>query len=135
MRTHPVYTVHNTSCKIGQYDEHCSLSRCFASLQPFLAKTYELTPATTGLFFMLFGATYTAFTPVFGWLMDRGVLDGFTALLLGNLGIGLALACLAPAPPLNLVLARHPWLPGLSMALQGAATSATYIGSLICMLK
>ena len=112
MRTHPVYTVHNTSCKIGQYDEHCSLSRCFASLQPFLAKTYELTPATTGLFFMLFGATYTAFTPVFGWLMDRGVLDGFTALLLGNLGIGLALACLAPAPPLDLVLARHPWLPG-----------------------
>ena len=110
-------------------------TRCFASLQPFLAKTYGFTPATTGLFFMLFGATYTAFTPVFGWLMDRGVLDGFTALLLGNLGIGLALACLAPAPPLDLVLARHPWLPGLCMALQGAATSATYIGSLICMLK
>ena len=84
---------------------------------------------------MLFGGTYTAFTPVFGWLLDRGVLDGFTALLLGNLGIGLALACLAPAPPLDLVLARRPWLPGLCMALQGAATSATYIGSLICMLK
>ena len=84
---------------------------------------------------MLFGGTYTAFTPVFGWLLDRGVLDGFTALLLGNLGIGLALACLAPAPPIDLVLARRPWLPGLCMALQGAATSATYIGSLICMLK
>ena len=64
--------------------------RCFASLQPFLAKTYGLTPATTGLFFLLFGATYTTFTPVFGWLMDKEVLDGFTALVLGNLGISLA---------------------------------------------
>ena len=84
---------------------------------------------------MLFGATYTTFTPVFGWLMDKEVVDGFTALLLGNLGIGLALACLAPAPPLDLILAQHSWLPGLCMALQGAATSASYIGSLICMLK
>ena len=109
--------------------------RCFASLQPFLAKTYGLTPTTTGLFFLLFGATYTTFTPVFGWLMDKEVVDGFTALLLGNLGIGLALACLAPAPPLDLILTQHSWLPGLCMALQGAATSASYIGSLICMLK
>lgn len=111
------------------------INRCFASLQPFLAKTYGFTPATTGLFFMLFGAAYTAFTPVYGWLMDQGMLDGFTALLLGNLGISLGLACLAPAPPLDLVLAQHPWLPGLCMAIQGAATSATYMGSLICMLK
>lgn len=107
---------------------------CFASLQPFLAATYQFTPSTTGLVFLAFGAAYTVSTPVLGSLTDGG-LSPYTAIVLGNLGIGVALAALAPSPPLRLLLPLHPALPPLCMALQGVATSATYIGSLVFMLK
>ena len=107
---------------------------CFASLQPYLYTTYGFTSAYTGLAFMMFGLTYTFFTPVFGWMIDRG-LDGFTAMLLGICVISVSMAFLAPAPPLLEAVGHRPWLLMLCMAVQGVGTSAAYLGSLIYMLK
>jgi hypothetical protein len=39
------------------------------SLQPFLESKFELTTVATGLMFTVEGATYAAFSPLWGWLL------------------------------------------------------------------
>ena len=52
-----------------------------ASLEPFMCKTFSSSPSDVGLAYMTFGVTYTVFTPIFGYLIDRG-LDGLLDILL-----------------------------------------------------
>ena len=46
-----------------------------ASLEPWLKEEYGLSSSQTGLVLMTFGLVYTVFTPLCGFLTDRG-LDG-----------------------------------------------------------
>ena len=42
------------------------------SLEPHLLNTFNLPPSTTGLVFTAFGITYSIFSPVAGYLTDKG---------------------------------------------------------------
>ena len=104
-----------------------------ASLEPFLNSTYGLSSSQTGLVFMAFGLTYTVFTPIFGFLTDEG-LDGLIAILIGNWFIAIGFIFLGPIPPLHF-LGSNLWLTVLSIGLQGLGSAATYLGTLLYMMK
>ena len=104
-----------------------------ASLEPFLYTTYGLSSSQTGLVFMTFGLTYTVFTPFFGFLTDRG-LDGLVTMIIGNLLIATGFLFLGPIPPLK-CLGSNLWLTVVSIGLQGLGSAATYLGTLMYMLK
>ena len=104
------------------------------SLDPWLMETFGLTASQTGLVFMAFGMMYTVFTVVFGYLTDRG-LGGLVSMLIGNLCILLTFVLLGPMPPLTDLLGNSLPLSVLSLAIQGVGSAATYIGSLLFMLK
>ncbi|XP_023343269.1 MFS-type transporter SLC18B1 isoform X2 [Eurytemora carolleeae] len=104
-----------------------------ATLEPFLDSAYGLDPAQTGLVFTAFGATYTLFTPMFGFLADKG-MNGISALILGNSIIGVGLLFLGPIPPF-FGISGNLWLSVLSIGVQGLGSAATYLGSLLIMMK
>ena len=104
------------------------------SLEPFLVQTYGLSSFQTGLVFMAFGVTYTIFTPIVGYLTDRG-LDGMTVIILGNLAILLAFLLLGPVPPVKSLLGGSLGLTVFSVGLQGLGSGATYLGSLLLMMR
>merc|ERR1711862_8790 len=54
-----------------------------ASLEPFMKENFSSSASEVGLVFLTLGLTYTLFTPVFGFLTDKG-LDGFLTCILGN---------------------------------------------------
>ena len=61
---------------------------------------YSLSSGQTGLMFMVYGFCYTVFTPLFGFLMDRG-LGGLTVLTLGNSLITIGFIFTGPIPQLD----------------------------------
>ena len=73
------------------------------------------------------------FTPVFGFLSDKG-LDGLLIIMIGNSFIALAFIFLGPIPPLSF-LGSSLWLTFLSIGVQGMGFAATYIGTLLYMMK
>ena len=104
------------------------------SLEPFLVQSYGVTSFQTGLVFMAFGVTYTIFTPVVGFLTDRG-LDGITTIIIGNLCIFLAFVLLGPIPVFKQLIGSQLPLTVFSVGLQGLGSGATYLGSLLLMMK
>ena len=104
------------------------------SLEPFLVQSYGITSFQTGLVFMAFGVTYTISTPVVGFLTDRG-LDGITTIIIGNLSILVAFILLGPIPVLKAVTGPQLPLTVFSVGLQGLGSGATYLGSLLLMMK
>ena len=104
-----------------------------ASLGPFMFDTFNLSPSETGLAFMIFGLSYTIFTPAFGFLIDRG-LDGLFTVLIGNFLITIGFVFLGPVPPLNFI-GDHLWLTVASIGVQGLGSAATFLGSLLYMMK
>ena len=94
---------------------------------------YESSASEIGLVFMTFGVTYTAFTPVFGFLTDKG-LDGLITCLIGNSLIAVSFLILGPIPPLSF-LGSSLWMTYLAIGVQGLGSSATYIGALLYMMK
>ena len=104
------------------------------SLDPWLMETFGLTASQTGLVFMAFGLTYTLFTSVFGYLTDRG-MGGLVSMLTGNLCILVTFVFLGPMPPLTDLIGNLLPLTVTSLAIQGIGSAATYIGSLLFMLK
>jgi len=105
-----------------------------ASLEPFLDETYGLSSSSTGLVFMCFGIAYTVFTPLFGFLSDRG-LSGPAMLIIGNGFICLGMAFLGPIPPLQKLLGSHAWVTVVSISIQGLGSAASYLGTLTFMLQ
>ena len=103
------------------------------SLDPWMADTFSLSASQTGLVLLAFGLTYTVFTPIIGYLTDNG-LDGLSCMILGNLCIFITFLFLGPIPPLH-SLGHHLWLSVLSLGVQGIGSAATYIGSLLYMMK
>lgn len=105
-----------------------------ASLEPFLEETYAFSASSTGLVFMTLGITYTIFTPVFGFFLDRS-MNGLTAMMIGTFIVAIAFSLLGPIPPLQALLGSHSWITILSVGLQGVGFAAVFLGSLIHMLK
>merc|ERR1712106_533282 len=80
-----------------------------------------------------FGLVYTIFTPLVGFLTDKG-LDGVVAMLIGNLTIAIGFVFLGPIPPFSAIGGRL-WLTVVSLGLQGMGSAATYLGTLLYMMK
>jgi len=104
------------------------------SLEPFLVQTYGVSSFQTGLVFMAFGVTYTLSTPIAGFLTDRGV-DSVNFVIIGNFLILVAFIFLGPVPVLRSVLGSKLELTVVSVGLQGLGSGATYLGSLLLMMK
>lgn len=104
-----------------------------ATLDPYLSHQFDLSSAQTGLVFTAFGAAYTIATPLFGFLSDKG-LDGMVALMLGNALIAFSYIFLGPIPGLE-IISGHLWLTVASIAVMGLGSAATYLGSLLLMMK
>ena len=104
------------------------------SLDPWMESTFGLTASQTGLVFLAFGLAYTIFSFIFGYLTDKG-LDGMSIMTIGNLLIMIAFIFLGPVPPLLQALGNNLWLSVFSLTIQGIGSAATYIGSLLFMMK
>lgn len=104
-----------------------------ATLEPFMSEEFGLTSAKTGLVFTAFGATYTLFTPIFGFLSDKG-LSGLPAIILGNSIIAFGYLFLGPIPQFASI-SGNLWLSIGSISIQGMGSAATYLGSLLLMMK
>ena len=103
-----------------------------ASLAPFLKKQYGISASQTGLVFMTFGACYTLFSPVVGYLTDKG-LNGLHAIIIGNFLIFLGFVFIGPVPPLESLASLK--LTVASLGVQGLGSAFTYIGSLVFMMR
>ena len=103
-----------------------------ASLEPFLKHKYNLSASQTGLVFMAFGLSYTVFTPLIGYMTDKG-MDGLLAMIIGNFIIFLGFVFLGPAPPLKMIASVNITITALG--LQGLGSAFTYIGTLLYMMK
>ena len=75
-----------------------------STLEPFTRSKYGLTQWHTGLIFMVLSTSYTVFTPVVGWLIDKG-LSGLFAIILGHLFMTIGYIFMAPIPPLAQLIA------------------------------
>ena len=104
-----------------------------ASLGPFLTNEFSLSFTKTGLVFMASGCAYTIFTPICGYLTDKG-LDGMLAMFIGNVLIAIGFTILGPIPPFK-AISGHLWLTVFSLVLQGIGSAATFLGSLLYMMK
>ena len=104
-----------------------------ASLEPFMKETFSSSASEVGLVFLTLGLTYTVFTPVFGFLTDRG-LDGLLTCILGNSLIAVSFILLGPIPPLSF-LESSTWMMFVSLGITGVGSAATYIGTLLYMLR
>jgi len=103
-----------------------------ASLEPFLKHQYKINASQTGLVFMAFGIAYTLFTPVIGFLIDKG-LDGLHSIIVGNFIIFLGFVLIGPIPPLKHLASLEVTVSALGT--QGLGSSFSYIGTLIYMMK
>jgi len=103
-----------------------------ASFEPFMETTYGTTISQTGFLFTIFGITYTVFTPLSGFFMDRG-MNSLLLQLLGNLLVTVAYLFLGPIPPLHSIASI--WLTGVSLAVQGVGCAFTSLGVLVYMTQ
>jgi len=100
------------------------------SLEPYLRTQFGLNPFQASLVFMLDGASYAIATPVWGYLLDKG-LDSTSALLLGCGVISLSYLGLAPVPPINPSILQV----GLATVAHGVGMAANFIATLTVMLS
>lgn len=103
------------------------------TLQPMLQEKFNLRPVTTGAMFMVEGATYALFSPLWGFLLDKNMGAHF-ALGLGASGVIVGYCLLGPAPFL-------PFIPDsvytivAGLIIQGLGVAATFITTLVFMMK
>ena len=62
-------------------------------------------------------------------------LDGMSSMVIGNLSIMVTFIFLGPVPPLTNLISPNLPLSIVAIAVQGLGSAATYIGSLLYMLK
>ena len=72
------------------------------SLEPHLMETFNLAASDTGLVFTAFGITYSIFSPVAGYLADRG-LDGMVTMMVGNVLITISFVFIGPIPAFSFI--------------------------------
>jgi predicted MFS family arabinose efflux permease len=103
------------------------------SLQPFLEENFHLSPLTTGAMFMVEGATYAAFSPLWGYLLDKSV-GPHMALVFGCISVMVGFCFLGPAPFLPF-LPKNIYLVAVGLFIQGSGVAAIFITTLVFMLS
>ena len=85
--------------------------------QPFVEATFELNSIAIGTLFLVDGATYAVFSPMWGYLLDH-YISPFTAFLFGNVFVLLGYLLLGPAPFFPF-LPKNVYLVGAALAIHG----------------
>ena len=119
-------------CVAGMLVAGSGWSWYLASLEPFLKQMYGISASKTGLVFMTFGASYSLFSLVVGFLTDKG-LHGLNAIIIGNFLIFLGFLFIGPVPPLRSLGSLE--LTTVSLGVQGLGSAFTYVGSLVLMMR
>ena len=87
------------------------------SLQPFLEQSLNLSTLAIGAMFTVEGATYAAFSPFWGWLLDKWV-SPWVALVIGTVCVIVGYCFVGPAPFLPFI-SENVYLVGFSLCLMG----------------
>ena len=87
------------------------------SLQPFLEDTFQLTTVATGAMFTVEGATYAAFSPLWGWLLDKWV-SPWIALYTGTICVIIGYCLLGPSPFLPFI-PENVYVVGFALSIMG----------------
>lgn len=101
------------------------------TLQPMLEKNFGLSPVSTGAMFMVEGATYAIFSPIWGFFLDKKSISGgrwrYFPLAIGALGVicGYVL----------LYLSSNIYLVAGGLLIQGSSVAATFIATLVLMME
>jgi len=101
------------------------------TLQPMLEKNFGLSPVSTGAMFMVEGATYAIFSPIWGYFLDKkSVSNGrwrYFPLVIGALGVisGYAL----------LYISSNVYIVAGGLLIQGSSVAATFIATLVLMME
>merc|ERR1719411_546334 len=104
------------------------------TLEPFLKENFNnISTITTGAMFMVEGATYAVFSPIWGLLLTRG-LSPQVALLIGCLGVVFGYGLLGPAPFLYF-LPKNIYMVATGLIIQGSCVAATFITTLVFMMS
>lgn len=104
------------------------------SLQPFLEETFQMNPVKTGAMFMVEGATYAVFSPIWGTLLDRTKNKHCLFLFLGCLWVLVGFSLLGPAPFLSFI-PKNIYIVSIGLVVQGAGVAATFITTLVYMMS
>jgi len=105
------------------------------SLEPFLEENFNnISTVATGAMFMVEGATYAIFSPIWGLLLDRGLSPHLT-LLMGCFGVVIGFSLLGPAPFLSYILPTNLFVVAIGLIIQGAFVAATFITTLVFMMN
>ena len=94
-----------------------SVSWYLPTLQPFLEDTFHLNTVATGAMFTVEGATYAAFSPLWGWLLDKWV-SPLAALITGAVCVMIGYCLLGPAPFLPFI-PTNIYVVGFALCIQG----------------
>jgi len=136
------------STKYKQLFKDPAIAACFAivivsemsvawvlpTFERFLSLNFNLNASFTGIIFSLEGITYAIFTPVIGWLLDRG-LPKYIGLIFGSVAAVIGLTLIGPMPGLESVVPKSPYTSAVGLSIVGTGVAATFITTLTCMLS
>lgn len=104
------------------------------TLQPMLDQRFQMTPMETGAMFMVEGATYALFSPIWGYLLDKK-MGPFFPLVCGSIGVTIGYALLGPVPFLDSIIPSNIYTVVAGLFIQGACVASTFITTLVFMLN
>lgn len=108
-----------------------SVTWYLATLQPMLEKKFDLRPVSTGAMFMVEGATYAIFSPIWGFFLDKKSVSAgrwrYLPLAIGALGVIFGYILLFDSSNVYIVAG--------GLLIQGSCVAATFIATLVIMME
>jgi len=108
-----------------------SVTWYLATLQPMLEQKFGLRPVSTGAMFMVEGATYAIFSPIWGFFLDKKSISGgrlrYLPLAIGALGVIFGYVLLFDSSDVYIV--------AVGLLIQGSSVAATFIATLVIMME
>lgn len=104
------------------------------TLQPMLDQRFQMTPMVTGAMFMVEGATYAIFSPIWGYLLDKK-MGPYGPLVCGSVGVIVGYALLGPVPFLDSIIPSNIYTVVAGLFIQGACVASTFITTLVFMMN
>jgi len=111
-----------------------SVAWVLPTFERFLSANFSLNSTVTGIIFSLEGITYAIFTPLFGWLLDRGV-PRYCGLIFGAAAAVVGLCLLGPVPGVSMIVPKSPYTSAIGLSIVGTGIAATFITTLTSMLS